>query len=124
MDIQLYDTYFVLPWYSWLPIVLIITLTGLLIAVSRTGSHRLYFITLCVALSLLLSLSQWMSIAAVIVLTLTANVPSKTPGLPQTDQDWLNNLGPLIFAFQIIVAVIIVWLSWRMSKHVPKQHPG
>jgi hypothetical protein len=124
VDVQLYDTYFVLPWYAWLPIVLTMILAGLLVAISRIGSRRLYFITVCVALSLLLSLSQWMSIAATITVTLTRNSSDKAPSLAQTDQGWLNNLGPFILAYQVIIAGIILVLSWRMSKHVSKQHPG
>lgn len=123
MDIQLYDTYFVLPWYSWLPIVLTITLIGLFIAISRLGIEKLYFITLCVAVGLLLSLSQWVGLAATIAVTL-GHLSGKATDVYQTDQGYLSNLGSFIFAYQLTLAAIILLLSWQMTKHVSKHHSG
>ncbi|MFD2571096.1 hypothetical protein ACFSUS_10655 [Spirosoma soli] len=110
MDIQLYDTYFVLPWYTCLPIVLTFVLIGLLVAMTRLGLRKLFFVSLCAAVGLLVSLSQWVNMATSIVSTLTPNLT----GQSKSDQGWLNNLLPLVFSYQLIVGGVILLLSWRM----------
>lgn len=117
MDIQLHDTYFVLPWYAWLPIIFTVMLISLLVAMTRTGPRTLYFVTLCVAVSLLLSLSGWITMVTAVISS-PALVSDSSPDKPATwtprEPDWLNNVVPGLFAYQFIVVGIILLLSWRM----------